>query len=178
MSDKSEAFAVELQQVWRAGTVSLPLVADVYAEAANALWETGLHDRDAMYNDRDAGKYVPGGTPDQSYFVISSRLAEAKVLGRLYEPWQEARRGLNNALATTAKSLYAAAAALRTISDHFAATDAAAAQELTRFTAEYISDPNFVYPAYPPITPKTGDDPYPPAPKPSTPGWLGGLNAE
>lgn len=179
MSGKGEVFAVELQQLWRAGAVSLPLVADVYARASIGVWESGRHDKNALVNDGNAADAIPPAIPGESFMVISSRFTEPRIMGRLYEPFEAVRKGLNDALAQTARSFYDASAALRSLTEHYRSTDDGAATELDKYTLEHVSDPNFTAPANPPITPKSSADPYPPDPKPKKkPWWMGDTDAE
>ncbi|GLZ77815.1 hypothetical protein Afil01_26220 [Actinorhabdospora filicis] len=160
MSDE-KAFAADLQYLWRAGTVSLPLVADAYAGATGTLWEVGREGQDAI-TSRMSDTSVPGGTPEQSHFAISRRVADAKTLQRVYQPFEDVRRVLHQAIAGTAQNLYDAAAILRGLTEHYKATDANAARELDAYIVEQISDPDFTYPAWPQVPISGPDKPYPP----------------
>lgn len=168
MSDKSDVFAVELQQIWRAAYVSLPLVADVFAQATGTLDEAGRLEKDAIVNDRKSYEDIPHAAPGESFFAVTPRMVDARTMGRLYEPWNRVRESLQEAMAQTAQNLYDAAEALRQITEHYRATDDAAAGELDKYQAEHISDPNFVYPAYPSV-PIIHPHDYPP--EPEKPSW-------
>ncbi|MEV0644990.1 hypothetical protein AB0I28_06970 [Phytomonospora sp. NPDC050363] len=99
MADKSELLAAELTDLWRAGTVTLPLVAEAYAGATGSLHSVGYLEKHFLTNPNSYYDYFPAGpgptekktifnlaSPDEK-FVYEKRPKNSKQ----YREWVEAK---------------------------------------------------------------------------------------
>jgi hypothetical protein len=111
MSVSGAALAADLSQLWAAGKVDLPQIADVYTRLNRDLAGTADGDADAF-----GVGYAPKGSGGSA--------------GELYQKWSALRDMLQDALGQSALGAEAAGAALVAIADTYAANDTEAATEL------------------------------------------------
>ena len=169
MSEKDKLFGAELEQLWLAGNVSLPLAADAYAKASGILHGVGADEKDVIVNERKKSDYFPVATPGHNGFEWAG-----KALGPVYPEWSHIRQTLQEAFARTAETLQLAAEAMRAITDDYAATDAAAAAEMQALLDERARSSELDTPPASPSVITYPDDPQPPAPagQSSKPWWV------
>ncbi|ADD41463.1 hypothetical protein [Stackebrandtia nassauensis] len=142
--------AAELYDLWKAGAVSLPMVAEVYATAAGGTHATGEGDKDEQAFDRtsNAGVFDPAEQMKDTMFP----------LGTVYPIWTELRDTLNTVLAKSATNLYDTGEALVTVSENFAEKDAGAAADLDELRKKHLDSQELDQPPGRRLEPPMPDD--------------------
>lgn len=158
MSDKDKIFGAELAELWQAGHVSLPLAADAYAKASGILNGVGADEKDVIVNERKPSHYFPIAAPGENGWEHIG-----KELGPVHPQWSHVRETLQEAFAQTAETLLLAAEAMRTVTDEYAATDAAAAAEMQALLDERALSSELDTPPESPSEIAHPGDPVPPA---------------
>lgn len=122
--------AAELYDLWKAGAISMPMVAQVYAAAAGGTHDTGAGGKDEKAFDR--GSY-------SDFFDVAGQTREAMYpLGSVYPIWSELRDTLNTVLAKSAENLYDTGEALVQVGDDMAAKDAGASADLEELKRKHL----------------------------------------
>lgn len=155
--------AAELYDLWKAGAISLPLVAEVYAAAAGGAHDTGEDGKDETAFDRSS---------HSDAFDVFGRARETMFpRGKVYPIWTELRDTLNTVLAKSAENLYDTGEALVTVSEQFAAEDADAAADLEELQRKHLDSEELdqppsrrLVPPMPDVPPRPDDDVAPPFP--------------
>ncbi|ADD43809.1 hypothetical protein [Stackebrandtia nassauensis] len=150
MTISGEKLGAKLYNLRRAGRISLPKAAALYAQGSRHMHNTSWKEDEAFdkgqtvdYQDFEYQEPEDDGEATYSHahgWGIENQLPEeqaytavvtdAEVMGASYENWNALRDQLQVYMASTAMSLTNAGLALEQIANDYAATDAAAAAEL------------------------------------------------
>lgn len=121
---EGEALGVELVDLWHAGRIGLPRIAEAYVEANHTL--AGTADHDDAFSRGYGGEYYAGGA------------SSGKVSG----PWTQLRNTIQTILGNTANNVEQAGVTLVHVADCYAQTDTEAGDRLRREWDERAIDPN------------------------------------
>ncbi|MGH8877141.1 MAG: hypothetical protein ACRD0P_07370 [Stackebrandtia sp.] len=143
MTVSGERLGAELYDLRRAGRISLPKVAAIYAQGSRHMHNTSWNEDEAFdtggYYEYDEYEYEPsedapfGGAdlgPEDSGFTAEE--VDAEAFGLSFPNWQALRDQLQVYMAATSTSLSNAGLALELIARDYAADDSVAAAELER----------------------------------------------
>jgi hypothetical protein len=120
---EGEMLGVELADLWHAGKIGMPRIAEAYVEANRTLAGTANHE--GAFSRSYGGPSYSGGA------------SSGKVMG----PWTQQRNTIQTILGNTANNVMEAGAVLVHIADSYAQTDGAAATRLQREWDNRAVDP-------------------------------------
>lgn len=130
MVHTGQDLGADLFELWKAGKVFLPQVAEVYLQANGTVADTSKEDTAAF--SRPVPDYRRGGFNDQS--------------GQVYPHWQALRDRFQEILGKTAANLVGQGEALMTIVKMYADADEEARRALENAIADRADNPNLAPP--------------------------------
>jgi hypothetical protein len=152
VSDRSELLAAELFGLWKAGSISLPQVAALYAQGSRDMHNTGYYQRDAFRRTETQIEWNDG-----SLFPSAE---SSPALGPVLPHWSALRDRLQLIMARTATNLTDAGTALCMIANEYAQTDGDAATRLNQLIEERRGSPSLDQPPGEIPQPRSPGDPY------------------
>lgn len=120
---EGEDLGVKLVDLWHAGRIGLPRIAEAYVEANRTL--AGTADSDDAFSRGYGGEYYTGGASS----------------GQVAGPWSELRNAIQTVLGNTANNVEQAGVVLVHIANAYADTDADAATALRQAWDDREVDP-------------------------------------
>lgn len=122
MALEGELLGVELNDLWHAGKIGMPRIAEAYVEANRTLASTSNHE--GAFSRGYGGEYGGGSS-------------SGKVMG----PWTQHRNTIQTVLGNTANNVVEAGTVLVHIADSYASNDGAAATRLQQEWNNRVIDP-------------------------------------